>query len=222
MLDDIPKNHEKLVKKLSQNLKPARPINKVILYTAWLIPTLAIVVWVVYLMGLRTDIPNKITTMPYASTLLILLISGTVSAWAAIKMAIPGEKGNIKLNRTLLAIPVLLIIFVLSSWFNTHHIKDFVAGIQGGHACMYATFAIALIPLVLLTYFIVKLAPLKTFSTGIFITLSALFMASFAVQLHCHSDNACHLSTWHFLPILIGSILIALPLQYLLGKWKRS
>lgn len=219
---DLPKTHDQNVELLTKNLKAVKRPNLLVYFLVWLIPSALIIAAITMFFGLRPDLAQQIMTTPYLVVSISLGIAAILTGWLAIKIAIPGQEPQKKWRLAILAIPLLLIVFVSLEWMSSHSLKNYISGMSGGYPCMISIVGIALFPMILLSILTSRLAPLHPFWAATLVSLAALFLSAFGVQLRCPIDNACHLALWHYLPIFVASFLIAFPLQYYLGKWKRK
>lgn len=213
---------DKLIDQLISNCKPVTPPNPFRLFAIWLLTAVLTILATQFLLGMRQDVATIMKDCGYCGSILALGLGASLSAWIAIKISIPGEQPSQFFQWLIPSIPFVLAIGVIVAWFAHGQNTNFWSGIDDGMMCSVVDLVVAIVPLIVLTVITAGLAPLRPFITSVFVALSSLFTAAIAMQLHCACNIACHMAFWHYLPIFFGSLLIAAPMQILLGRWKRK
>jgi len=219
MTDKMPKNHKDLVSSLSKDLKPVKCCPSIsVCCLKWLIPTVLFVGFILIKMGIREHIGEDFQHYSFSIVSILLLVGAALACWFSVRASIPGQEPKRITRIILLLLPILFIGIVLFEFFSKHSFAEFTQGFVGGEPCMIATIGIAIVPAVVLGFIISRLAPLKPYMSAYYATLAALMISGFAVQLHCQNSNACHLTVWHYLPIIVGTLVFVWPLSYFVSK----
>lgn len=213
----LPHQHDTIVKKLTASLKPVKPVKTGRLFLIWFFVSLAATFAMVFIFKLHEHFINGGF---FIFSLILLFAATSLTAWTALKMATPGQEPKKKWRILFLIIPLFLIGLTLLNEFPLTRWGDFAVELTNGGCCTATLFGVAVLPLILLTILIFKLAPLWPFWTALLCALAALFMAALFMQCHCAHESACHISLWHYLPIFVGAFLFAIPLYFILKRWR--
>lgn len=215
-----PSPNNPFIDQLVSNCRPVCPPCPIKLFFIWLTSALVTIVGSQILLGVRGDLSTAASNYSYCASLVILALGACLSAWTAIKISIPGEQPSRSFRIILPLIPIVLALGISLTWFISDNDTNYWSGLGNGLMCSAMDLLVALVPLLVLSIITANLAPLRPFITSVFVAMSALFTSAIAMQLHCSCNLACHMTFSHYLPIFFGSLLIALPMQIVLDRWK--
>jgi len=216
----LPSLHDKIVLKLSNDLKPISFKKPFTIFLLWFLPSISIAFLFALFMGWRPDLNAKFHTLSFLLGWSALFLAMIASSWFAIKMSLPGQEPKKYTRIFILMIPFVFMAYEtirLGGYFSW---KLFLHDLHFDYPCTLAIFVISFIPLMILSFLTSRLAPLKPFWTAWIIATATMLLGSLIVELHCAIENGCHLALWHYFPVFVFSFLIALPLQRFLRKWK--
>lgn len=213
------KNTQNLVDDLAQQLTPTKPVKTKWIWF-WGLGPAAVILFTTLLGGLgcRRDLQNYFFNPINFMRTLALAITSIIASWYAIHLCIPGREPT----KRKIFIPALItttmgLFFVFHSMaFKPWH--EFLDQMTRGAGCFSLTVIFALIPLISLSIIAARLAPFKIFWTSLLIGIASFSLAALGMDIHCGNDHGCHVGLWHYLPLLPGAILLAIPLQFLIRK----
>ena len=218
----LPKSHDHLVDSFVKDLKPVKRASARVYFLVWFVPCLTLATIATFIVGYNGDLSEKFSNLSFVITLFILLLGAVTASWLAIKMSIPGEEPPKRIRYFLTFMPLLLGVAVLIQWISMNSWQSFIASASGGVSCGLSIVLVAFFPLIFLGVLSGKLAPMNSFGTAVMVALAALFLSALGGQVHCCTYDGCHLAIWHYLPVFFGCLVIAIPLQYLLARWKNK
>ena len=207
---------EDLIKKLCKDKKKVKCVSpKSILLKAIIVFSLIIVA--VLLTISRSDLHDIVSMPIMLAELLFALATGLLSAVAASWLSTP----DVKQQRWVVWLPfipfTMLCILVLHNIIMTP--MDLLANDDFGVHCITITYAFAFIPAIAL---IVLLKCNANTHSTLFSVMSVMSVATFGYfcsRLICYKDNLEHLLIWHYIPVVLLSVVAAMIGSKLL-RWK--
>jgi hypothetical protein len=192
---------EDLILELSKTVTPVKRLESPLKRTMkWLSFTTLSLLSGVAIMGVREDIGLVIFNKYFWVQSFLLSVLAIASAVSAFLINIPGEK-----RKSLFIIPaitfigwgLILLIFVT----NVDRTSDGI-----GFACIRDISLLGLLPGVGLFIMLRKGAPLKIGFSGVLALLAISSIGALGTQFICSNDDPLHILLWHFLPVLILSL----------------
>jgi hypothetical protein len=146
----------------------------------------------------------------FASLVVALVLGALAAAWIASRLAFPGRAVSHGGSRLLAMFPVLLAAAVLVAAPWGGHWQSWARMSVESAGCIAVVVMTAALPWGATLYLMGRLAPLNELRAAMFTGLSALFVGSLVVQLHCPANSSYHLAFAHLLPVLVVSLLSCL------------
>jgi hypothetical protein len=199
-------SHEHLIAQLARDVTPVTPLPAPQVRVArWVGVALVAVVAVVAMRGLRSNWSLVMSDPGFLGTVALMLVTGLVSALAALALSVPGMVSAWWVRWT----PVALVgmwgsVLVFEVWSAGTRLIPTQSGIE----CVWKTYGIAVAPAVLLVWLARRAAPLDWRWTGCLAALAALSFGVLGTELICPITNHGHLFTWHFLPVAAMTVLV--------------
>jgi hypothetical protein len=202
-------DEKKLIDDLTKDLKPVKTVPCCLTRLClWLPVVLFFILGFVYFKGLRTDFESLLTTSFMLESLLLFL-SGLLAAMAAFKLSIPDTRLRLPVI-TLLTIPTFVWLglnvysYIMSAGSNimaeVHNHERFENEI-------FLLIFMVTLPATVLFYLIAKAAPTFRAWTAYAIILATASFGAIAVRMICGFDGYAHLLIYHFLPVIMLSVL---------------
>lgn len=196
---------ENLIKSISENLSPVRPLqNYVIRFAKWLGATLLCMGAIIPTLGLRHDISTALAEPRFLAELMMLISLALLSASAAFVLSVPNET-KAKIVRIFPFIPLsiwtLILVFDFSKILSSDGMSAFV--FDDGMACVGDIFVLGVVPGALLFIMLKKAAPTKLGWSGFLAVLAIASFGAIGSQLMCSNAQPMHLILWHLMPVVI-------------------
>ncbi|MGE4107335.1 MAG: NrsF family protein [Bacteriovoracia bacterium] len=202
---------EELINKLSHSLRPQSRRDLWRDYVKWIAVTFLVIAIGVFLMGLRKDLSDTLFKEWFQYESFFLLTFGLLCAWVALRAGRPEQKfGPLAYSFLILGI-VGWIAFLVRAFKGESF--DFAAAAPGW-SCFMAVILFSMIPGIILVRKLRKMAPTSLGQTGLWAATSVGILSALGVSLICSDSNAEHLLLWHFVPVLVISIL-----GFILGRF---
>lgn len=216
-------SNKNLIDDLCKDLKPKKALPQKKLYLLSLIGMLALMVLPLLIMGLQNNMVETAKTPSFFIPTTLLAALAAISLWFTLGLARPGFQPKKIFWFFTIASPLVIILGLnLVSMSKLNIIHDYTEQFSLGHACFSVTVLMTLAPTILLTVISRSLFPFHPFKNAWMISLTSFLFASFTMQWHCANSHVCHLTLWHYAPIFLGSLLMALPLQFWLKPQNKS
>lgn len=209
--------NQKLIEELAADIRPVKPVRFSALFVAWLALSLVASALTLTFLGVRADLWEQLQSFSFWSQFLLFLAGAIVCVLMTFRLAVPGLEGSAKKRWFVFSLLVLYTGFHLVSLTNfdfsqmSHHLTH-------GYACTTSVIVGALLPFAVINILLFKLLPLRSFLVAMYASFAAFWMGSFVSNLHCMNDNGFHLLLWHFLPVLVIGLIVAVPLASVLKK----
>lgn len=191
-------HHRALVKRLAGALTPARRLWPIgVRLALWLAIQTVVVAWVVF--HARADFLSRLAVPRYGMELGVFSAAAIVSAWLALKTAIPGRsvrRAEVVLVIALVGIGTALLMVGQRPDLDWRLGEFFRVGVS----CAYATCILAVLPWLGLWWAVNRGAPMRGGVSGMWVGSGALFFAFALMHIACPIDDPSHLIAWHFLP----------------------
>ena len=189
---------EQLIKYLSENLKPVKPVSptKSLL---WILPLYA--ACIVLFLSFRSDSFRKIVWPENYMDLLILSVSFLLTLVIALKLSVPGAAKKL----LALALPLILVIWLASA---VSRIDNTYANPYNYHSCITDILLLGLLFAAL-----PGIAIKQYYSTNIGLNFSFLLAAGFllsalTLEIICPDKSFYHLLKIHILPLVVLFLLL--------------
>ena len=198
---------EDLIKKLALKVPQKRlfsPIVRTILFTLAALAYISVVALLIY--NPRHDLAVKVSSIMFSAEEVFALVTGFLAAFIAMWSAVPGEPKTSKHKWwPLISLGVLFSFIAIGDFIYHEHIE--MKEIAAGMHCSINMPVLALPPLGLFIYLVLRAAPTKPMFTGFFIVLSVTAFAYFGMRIICPNDGMEHHMSAHILPLLFFSAL---------------
>jgi hypothetical protein len=197
----------KLIDEMVRDLRPVRPA-RIGVALALLLAVEAVVLAVgIGWSGIRPDISERLYDPRFIGFVSILMTAAIGSAWAALRLSVPGRELSRPALLGLLLLPSLAAAaaVVLLPWGGRW--ADIRPIMWACWHCISFTAATAFIPWLFVVMTVSRLAPLRPARVGVLAGLSAFALGALATELHCASREGYHLALGHYLPV-VGMALI--------------
>lgn len=195
----------KVIDNLVLDLKPVRvlphPVARAVVSS---IVGLALIACIVPLAGLRGDWPVLLQAPLHAASLVLMLISGVLSAAAAFILSTPDTK--IRKPVILLlsgSAAIWLTLCLMAALFLTSQNAGAEISTSG---CVKTFVTLLLVPLIVSFMMTLRGAPVWGGWAGYALTQSMASFSAMGVRFFCPDDTGSHLLVWHFLPVLVASL----------------
>jgi hypothetical protein len=200
----------KLIDNLTQDLQPVKPLWAPI-KRAILMSILALVFvtgMIALLGGPRADWLNVATNPLLISGDILMLAAGFMSCVAAFTLAVPDTKIRKPVIMLLGAATVIWIGICLyaAASLTPQAIQAEITDIGKSSACVKALIFMSILPLVVSFFMAARAVPIWRGWTGYALTLSMASFGAFGMRFFCPSDSYAHLLLWHFMPVVILSV----------------
>jgi hypothetical protein len=166
-----------------------------------------VAVAVVVAIGVRRDWAEALRSGPAWLHSLLLLTTAASGAWAALRLAVPGE-----------ARPTAVVwpLAIAGAWVASIGVEfgigaaTFDLGATGfGWRCVLRAVVGAAVPGAALLYLVQRALPLEVRPTAIALATSTVAIGEFAAEWMCPNMRAMHLIAWHVAPLVIVIGLVA-------------
>jgi hypothetical protein len=213
----VPSGHEAIVERLVGDAPPVHRLRPpVVRLVAWLfLPVVVIVSAVAW--SHRPDLAEQLRRPPFVLGVGTLLVAALVTAWLALRAAVPG--GEPRRQAVGLALALAGTAVLLLPWGPIDTVVPLGRFVETGARCFLMTALMAVPTFVALFVALRRGATLAPLAAGGLAGTAALLLAAAAMRVACPADDALHLITWHMLPIPVGVALSALAGVAWLGRW---
>lgn len=198
------KGLESTIESLAQGLTPVQPLptplNRVVW---WLGFALAYIMLVLFVVGVRDDLPLMLSTPDFLYEILMLGMIGVSAVCASSWLCIPDLQGK----RWSIAVPLTLAAS-FSLWMALKGHADF-AVMTGPHwnHCLLQCLLMAGLPAVLIMFMSNRGATTHPYLMAAMNVLGGAAVACIGLRISCASDSLDHLLAYHILPFMVvGSI----------------
>jgi len=201
----------KLIDSLTQDLRPVRPLwAPVIRATIMSVLALIFVTGMIAILGgPRADWLTVATNPLLMSGDILMLAAGFMSCVAAFTLAVPDTKIRKHVIVLLSAATVIWIGICLyaAASLTPQAMSAEIADMGKSSACVKALIFMSIAPLVVSFFMVARAVPIWRGWTGYALTLSMASFGAFGMRFFCPSDSYAHLLLWHFLPVIVLSVL---------------
>lgn len=208
-----------LIAKLSNEAKLVEPLENPSRLAARILSILILYAFIVqYIIGLREDFTVQITRALFIVELVLfflLFASSTVSAALSIY---PDSYQKSYLQKIPFIIFIFLAVVFVAQLFIPSDAKMLMPENFHKMGCSISILFFSLVPSLIIFGFLRKGASTIPAKSGLFAILAATALGCLISRLHEANDSISHMITWHFLPIIIFSILGAVIGKFLL-RW---
>ncbi len=198
-----------LINNLSSEVKPLQPLKK----PAYWITQLVLLTVIYYLvaqsfLGFRADISEKFLQISFIIEIVLMLLLLLSCLVCAILTIYPDNYQK----SYLLKIPYLILLVIagfLIIEFYTQPLNELqnINIFQHTFECSLCIAKIAIIPVFYFFYILHKGANLHYFQAGILVVIVSSVIGYLALRMSEKNDFLPHLLIWHYLPILIFSVI---------------
>jgi hypothetical protein len=195
-----------LIDAMVRDLRPVRPVR--------IAPVLALLLAVEGVVlatgtgcaGIRVDIWERLHDPRYIAFVGVLATAAIGSAWAALRLSVPGREPP---GRSLLGLLLLpsLAATVAIAWLPWGGSWTGIGPTMGAcWHCISFTAATAFVPWLFVVAVVSRLAPLRPARVGILAGMSAFALGALGTELHCSARDGYHLALGHYLPVLVMAL----------------
>jgi len=201
----------KLIDSLSKDLQPVRRLPAPVARAFILSLTALVLVtgMISFLGGPRADWVSVLQKPIFISGDILMLVAGFLSAIAAFTLAVPDTKIRKPVIVLLCTATVIWVVICLTAVasLTAQSFHAEVTDIGKSAACFKALIFMSALPLAISFTMALRAAPVWRGWTGYALTLSMASFGAFGMRFFCPSDSSAHLLLWHFLPVVILSVL---------------
>lgn len=197
---------DKLIEKLSGDLKPVRPLLPAPLRAGCICAfSLAAVFGGIFALtrGLRDDLGAKLHEAAFLLETGAMLAAGACAAYAACRLCVPDTKLRPPVQAAL-GLAILLWLFIVGSVLRTEG-NGFA--IPGEGDCLTDLSMLMVLPLSAICFLMTRGAPVWRGRAGFAMTLATGSFAALGMRLLCPLETPGHLLVWHFLPVLAYALI---------------
>ncbi len=204
---------EDLITRLAAQAAPSRPLaapGRRLLY--WLIPTLVLMAGIVWAMGIRADIGQKLGEPKFITEVLAALLTGILAAFAALCCVQPGRP---LWERLVPLAPLTLWLMSLGEgcWRSLIQLNSSGVPFMPDPICFPAILLVGTIPSIALFSMVRKGAPMAPVTTTALAALAASAMGAAALRLFHPQDASLMVLVWQF-----GSVVLLTGIASLFGR----
>lgn len=167
----------------------------------------------------RPDFGDRIASIAYLAELVCLSLAATLLAHRALVGAIPGRHA-IRGSGWLVA-GLIVAGLGLASLVGARTDVPVAEFAESGLLCVVETALAALVPWVALLVATRRGAPMAVASVGATAGGASWLMAYVVMRIRCPFEDVLHMTTWHGVPAVVGTLLSALLGMVLLAGWRR-
>jgi hypothetical protein len=194
---------------LVAEMKPVRRLRSVDARTGiWASLTLLCGVLGSYALGVRADLPRKLSDATYLAENAALFVLFASSARYAFQLSVPGvERSALTRSLPVLALHTWVILVVIRCCFHWFDMGIGTMPWWRGLRCVSRMVGLAIVPASVAFIMMRKAAPLQRGRTGGLTLLSAGSLAILGTQVICAKDQPGHVLVWHVGPLLLVALL---------------
>lgn len=205
--------NEDLIVELAASAGPSRPLaapGRRLLY--WLIPTLGLMAVVVWVMGVRADIGQKLGEPKFVTEVIAALLTGILAAFAALCCVQPGQP---LWERFVPLAPLTLWLMSLGEgcWRTLVRSESNGISFMPDPICFPAILMVGTIPAIALFSMMRRGAPMAPVTTTAHAALAASAMGAAALRLFHPQDASLMVLVWQF-----GSVVLLTGVASLFGR----
>jgi hypothetical protein len=204
---NTPSDPKKLVDTLVRDLKPSRRSPSLTTaIVSWLALSTALGIGGVSILHFRPNLNEEVGKIEFSAPLLLLFLIASLLGLLAIKSGTPGRDFNRWSPLTLFSALGAIGAFVLL--LKGPQGASFSNGLDpNGLRCSMGVAVLATAPAVLLFGLLKhRYASVSPRFTGRVLGLSAGLLGSVFIAFHCSNENGAHFFAWHFIPVILISI----------------
>jgi hypothetical protein len=169
-------------------------------------------------LGMRPDLAEATTTMPFWTKFSYTLILAVAGAWAVKRIAHP--LGSIRVNLGLMAATIVVMIILAFAQLAMTPPEEHMAMLKG-RTITVCTFNIVMLslPLLIGAFWVLRgLAPTRLTVAGAAAGLAAGSIASFVYSFHCFESAMPFIAIWYTLGVLVAGFIGAITGRFIL-RW---
>jgi hypothetical protein len=166
----------------------------------------------------RDDVAQQLRTPAFLLEEAAMLVAAALLALAALRSAVPGQRPRRAISLVAAMALVLGGLLVLRKPVFASWTPD--GFLATGLPCLWRSLAWTLVPWALLLVAVRRAAPLRSRWTGALVGAAAWGLTFGALRLCCQTEELLHLSVFHVLPFVTGTLLLAVLGPALLGEWR--
>ncbi|MBZ9655284.1 NrsF family protein [Phyllobacterium lublinensis] len=208
-----------LIARLSAELKPVSRfavIRRVLMGLGLSLIASAVLMWM--WLGMRADLADAATTMPFWSKFFYTLILAAAATWAVKRIAHP--LGSIGVSLGVIAATIVVMIILALVQMAMSPPEEYMAMLKGRSVAV-CTFNIVMLSLPLLVgglWVLRGLAPTRLAVAGAAAGLAAGAIAAFVYSFHCSESAMPFIAVWYTLGVLVPGLIGAITGRYIL-RW---
>jgi hypothetical protein len=186
---------------LSADLRPVVPVPlPVVQMRRWVVAG-GVALAAAIAVGIRGDWSSALVAWPVIGRTVVLALVAASGAWAALRLATPGE-----------AVPraaawPLAFALIWLAWVGTEVVWSSSTGAAGavgfGWRCIVRAVAGAAVPGAVLLVMVRRAMPLATMPTAVALAASTAAVGELAAEWMCPNMQAMHLFAWHAVPVIL-------------------
>jgi hypothetical protein len=193
-------HHRALVRRLSSEIKPSRPLWPVsVRLTLWILMEVGILAWV--MSHTSNNFVAKMTHPAYAIEIIFFAAAAIICAELALKSAIPGRTLSAKeaTITTALVLAGTALLVVAQPMAISVPLGEFA---RNGWRCAIATVKFGTLPWLALWWLVRRGASMSGWLSGLLVGAGALLFSFAVMRISCPIDEPLHLLSWHLSPAI--------------------
>ncbi len=204
------------IAELSTHLQPVAPLAIPTVRLRWwsLVAGPALIATIV--VGVRRDWPTALTAWPVVGHTVVLALVAGVGAWAALRLAIPGEAQPKAAVWPVVLVALWLAWVGIELGLSSSSSAAWVVGF--GWRCIVRAVVGAAVPGTVLLMMVRRAMPLFTRATAVALAASTAAMGELAAEWMCPNTWAMHLLAWHALPVIVVVVAATVFANALVGE----
>jgi hypothetical protein len=200
--EPIAENYLDLIRKISSELTPVKPIQILPLLFKWSLLSIGTcLINIIY--HARPDLPEQLNTPLFYLPISLLGVGLALGMYGVLLSGFPGRvpksRHYILLSGIGTGLWILWYLLPIGIDLLHHH----ALSLDNGEACSKQVLLMAFIPLLSGLFFLRKLAPTQRRPTSLLLFAMATLIGTLSISFICPSASSVHILGWHFLPIIM-------------------
>lgn len=195
------------IARLVRNVAPVVALERPsIRFARWMITAMGLGLASVVILGVRADAGLQMMNGWFLARATATLIIVGAAALLAFSISVPGAEISYLLRSLPLAASLTWALMLVSTFAATYSPGDLLAHVTPHPSCVLIIAAIALSPEIVLLRMLRRAAPLQAAQTAGYAGLASLTIGALGAQFVCANDAAAHHLLWHYVPVVLLTI----------------
>ena len=175
-------------------------------FARWMIAAMGLAVASVVILGVRADAGLQMMNGWFLARTTATLMIVCAAAILAFSISVPGAEISYLLRSLPLAASLTWALMLVGTFAATASSGDLLAQVTPHPSCVLIIAAIALSPEIVLLRMLRRAAPLQAAQTAGYAGLASLTIGALGAQFVCANDAAAHHLLWHYVPVVLLTI----------------